>query len=248
MKYEPRIYRNDMNDGRFHYFNVTVEETDLQIGVNASELDDRISARALQLVMLLRSQLKNYILLNPEFLTSHRPAEDDEQAPEIARLMIKRSVAAEVGPMAAVAGAFAATIGTQLCAEFGLTELIVENGGDLWINTVQPVTVRIDAGPSSLSGLIGIEIQPEQTPCGICTSSGSAGHSFSYGKADAVTVVSQCAIIADAWATSLCNRIQETADLQRTVLLAQLIPEISGVVAILHDVVAASGNITLKRL
>ena len=119
-----------MNDGRFHYFNVTVEETDLQIGVNASELDDRISARALQLVMFLRSQLKNYILLNPEFLTSHELLRMMNKAPEIARLMIKRSVAAEVGPMAAVAGAFAATIGTQLCAEFGLTELIVENGGD----------------------------------------------------------------------------------------------------------------------
>ena len=248
MKYEPRIYRNDMNEGRFKYFNVTVEETDLQIGVNADEYDDSISAQALQLVMLLRSQLKNYILLHQEFLTSHWPVEDDEQAPEIARLMIKRSVAAEVGPMAAVAGAFAATIGTQLCAQFGLSELIVENGGDLWIKTEKPVTVRIDAGPSSLSGLIGIEILPEQTPCGVCTSSGSAGHSFSYGKADAVTVVSQCAITADAWATSLCNRIQVTADLQRTVLLAQLIPEISGVVAILHDVVAASGNITLKRL
>jgi len=248
MKYEPRIYRNDMNEGRFKYFNVTVEETDLQIGVNADEYDDSISAQALQLVMLLRSQLKNYILLHQEFLTSHWPVEDDEQAPEIARLMIKRSVAAEVGPMAAVAGAFSATIGTQLCAQFGLSELIVENGGDLWIKTEKPVTVRIDAGPSCLSGLIGIEIQPEQTPCGICTSSGSAGHSFSYGKADAVTVVSECAITADAWATSLCNRIQETADLQKTTSLSQLFPEISGVVAILRDVVAASGNITLKRL
>ena len=248
MKYEPRIYRNDMNEGRFKYFNVTVEETDLQIGVNADEYDDSISAQALQLVMLLRSQLKNYILLHQEFLTSHWPVEDDDQAPEIARLMIKRSVAAEVGPMAAVAGAFSATIGTQLCAQFGLSELIVENGGDLWIKTEKPVTVRIDAGPSCLSGLIGIEIQPEQTPCGICTSSGSAGHSFSYGKADAVTVVSECAITADAWATSLCNRIQETADLQKTTSLSQLFPEISGVVAILRDVVAASGNITLKRL
>jgi ApbE superfamily uncharacterized protein (UPF0280 family) len=237
-----------MNEGRFKYFNVTVEETDLQIGVNADEYDDSISAQALQLVMLLRSQLKNYILLHQEFLTSHWPVEDDEQAPEIARLMIKRSVAAEVGPMAAVAGAFSATIGTQLCAQFGLSELIVENGGDLWIKTEKPVTVRIDAGPSCLSGLIGIEIQPEQTPCGICTSSGSAGHSFSYGKADAVTVVSECAITADAWATSLCNRIQETADLQKTTSLSQLFPEISGVVAILRDVVAASGNITLKRL
>lgn len=237
-----------MNGGRFHYFNVTVGETDLHIGVNANEYEERIPAQALQLVMLHRSKLKNYVLQQPEFLTSHRPVDVAEQAPEIARLMIKRSVAAEVGPMAAVAGAFAAMIGTQLCTEFNLTELIIENGGDLWMKTERPVTVRIDAGPSSLSGFVGIEVQPELTPCGICTSSGSTGHSFSYGKADAVTVLSECAITADAWATSLCNRIHETADLQKTVSLAQLIPEISGVVAILHDVVAASGNITLKRI
>lgn len=248
MKYEPRIYRNAVNKGRFHYFNVTVEETDLQIGIKADEYNESIPSQTLRMVMLLRSDLKNYFLRHSEFLTSHSPVEDDEQAPEIARLMIRRSVAAEVGPMAAVAGAFAALIGTQLCAAFGLSEIIVENGGDLWIKTGEPVTVRIDAGPSSLSGLIGIEIQPEQTPCGICTSSGSTGHSFSYGRADAMTVVSDCAITADAWATSLCNRIQKTTDLQKTVALAQLIPDITGVVAIMHDVVAASGDITLKRL
>ncbi|MPL99796.1 hypothetical protein SDC9_46017 [bioreactor metagenome] len=248
MKYEPRIYRNDLSEGRFHYFNVTEEESDLQIGVGAKEYNDRIHKRTSEMVKSLRDQLKNYILQHPDFLNSHRPVEVDDLAPEIAGLMIKHSVAANVGPMAAVAGAFAELIGTQLCKEFDLKELIVENGGDLWIKAMKPVTVRIDAGPSSLSGLIGIEIQQEQTPCGICTSSGSTGHSFSYGKADAVTVVSEFASAADAWATSMCNRIHAKEDLRKEVTLSQRISGITGVVAIMQEAVAVSGNITIKKV
>ena len=40
---------------------------------------------------------------------------------------------------------------------------------------------------------------------GICTSSGTVGHSISFGKADSVTVFAPSASVADALATSIAN-------------------------------------------
>lgn len=248
MKYEPRLYREDMSGGRFRYFNVVVEETDLQIGILAHEYTENIVCAAEQKVSALRADLKMYILLHPEFLMSHSPLVEDVAAPEIAYRMIQHTIDAFVGPMAAVAGAFAELTGEFLCSRFGLSELIVENGGDIWMTLCKPVVVRIDAGLSFLSKQVGIEIVPAQTPCGICTSSGTTGHSFSYGRADAVSVISSSAAKADAWATALCNQISKTSDLERVVLVAQQNKGIAGVAAIMNDTMAVCGNINLRKI
>jgi len=199
-------------------------------------------------VSLLRAELKNYIIRHPLFYFSHSPLETLQTAPEIARIMSVSAFEANVGPMAAVAGTFAKLVGETLCREFDLTDLIIENGGDLWMKVSEAVIVRIDAGCSPLSGSVAIEVNPGQTPCGICTSSGSAGHSFSYGKADSVTVVSSCAAYSDAWATALCNKIQTESDLKKITENANQISGIAGFIAILSKSMAVSGNITLKQL
>ena len=49
------------------------------------------------------------------------------------------------------------------------------------------------------------KIKHEKTPLGICTSSGTVGHSISFGRADAVTVFASEASVADAHATSIAN-------------------------------------------
>ncbi|MEE8324340.1 MAG: hypothetical protein V3R31_01660 [Candidatus Humimicrobiaceae bacterium] len=56
-----------------------------------------------------------------------------------------------------------------------------------------------------------------QTPCGICSSSGSFGHSLSLGKSDLVTVMSRTATIADAAATAIANTINCEEDMDNAI-------------------------------
>jgi ApbE superfamily uncharacterized protein (UPF0280 family) len=110
----------------------------------------------------------------------------------------------DVGPMAAVAGTI-----SQLCLGFlvknGAKYVIVDNGGDLALKTDKNVVVGLYAGESSLSGQLGFKIKSGNTPMGICTSSGTVGHSISFGRSDSVTVFADEASIADALATSIAN-------------------------------------------
>jgi ApbE superfamily uncharacterized protein (UPF0280 family) len=130
-------------------------------------------------------------------------------APEIVKMMASSAQIAGVGPMAAVAGTI-----SQLTLNFllkqGAKYVIVDNGGDIALKTNQDVIMGLYAGESSLSGKIGFKIKHDKTPLGICTSSGTVGHSISFGQADSVTVFSASSSVADALATSIAN--QATGD------------------------------------
>ena len=106
--------------------------------------------------------------------------------------------------MAAVAGTI-----SQLCMGFlvenGAKYVIVDNGGDVSLKTDKDVTVGLYAGESSLTGQSVFKIKSGKTPMGICTSSGTVGHSISFGRSDSVTVFADEASIADALATSIGN-------------------------------------------
>ena len=93
----------------------------------------------------------------------------------------RRPAAAGVGPMASVAGAMAQAVGITL-KQFS-DSVIVENGGDCYLDLSEETTVGIFAGPDSpFTGKIAIKLGPERFPIGICTSSGTVGHSLSFGK------------------------------------------------------------------
>jgi ApbE superfamily uncharacterized protein (UPF0280 family) len=150
-----------------------------------------------------RYGLKSYIRLHPEFLSSLEPLEV-ENAPPLVKEMARASRLAGVGPMAAVAGTI-----SQFCLNYLLDQgsrySIVDNGGDVALKTNRDVTVGLFAGESSLSGRIGFRVKHQITPLGICTSSGTVGHSISFGRSDSVTVFAAKASVADAMATSLGN-------------------------------------------
>lgn len=150
-----------------------------------------------------REELKSFIRMNNEFLTSLEPLKVGE-APLIVKMMAESAEIAGVGPMAAVAGTL-----SQLTLNFLLNQdaryVIVDNGGDIALKTYKDVIMGLYAGKSSLSGRIGFKIKSRKTPMGICTSSGTVGHSISFGKADAVTVFAHSASVADALATSIAN-------------------------------------------
>ena len=153
--------------------------------------------------------------------------------------------------MAAVAGVIAEFVGKALAAD-GIQEVIVENGGDLYVHRLQECSVAIFAGQSPLSYKVGLRLLPAQMPVGVCTSSGTVGHSLSFGKADSVTVVARSTALADAAATRLGNEVGTTlspkAGVERALAKAREIEGIEGAVVICGEVMGAMGAVELVRL
>lgn len=158
-------------------------------------------------ILKQRMELISYININREFLISYEPLRVNN-APFIVKLMARASQIAEVGPMAAVAGTIS-QLSMKYLLKKGAKYVVVENGGDIALKTNKDVIMGLFAGNSSLSGQIGFKIKHEKTPMGICTSSGTVGHSISFGNADSVTVFADEASVADALATSIANEAQE---------------------------------------
>ncbi|MGZ7118591.1 MAG: UPF0280 family protein [Methanobacterium sp.] len=161
-------------------------------------------------ILKQRMELIEYIRKNREFLISFEPLEINE-APYIVKKMARAGEIAEVGPMAAVAGTIS-ELSMNYLLNKGAKFAIVENGGDITLKTNKDVIMGLYAGNSSLSGQIGFKIKYEKTPMGICTSSGTVGHSISLGRADSVTVFADEASIADALATSIANEANGDSD------------------------------------
>ena len=108
--------------------------------------------------------------------------------------------------------------------------------------------IGIYAGKSPLTGRIGLEISAEETPLGICTSSGTVGHSLSYGKADAVIVLSPSTILADAAATAIGNLIVQPGDIPNGIELAKGIDGLRGVIIIQDDRMGLWGEVKLSQI
>lgn len=150
-----------------------------------------------------RRELERFIALNPFFRFALEPLDAYVGAPpEIVRRMLVASSAANVGPMAAVAGVIA-DLAVEAMVAAGASYAIVDNGGDIAISTDREVTVGIYAGESAFKG-VAFRIGP--TPfLGVCTSSATVGPSISFGTADVACVVAKTACLADAAASALGN-------------------------------------------
>ncbi len=194
------MYRDFEQSGLVSTF-VRMVETDLHIMAPAGVEDE-----ALRLVARARAHIEGYIREVPLFVDSLEPLPPDTDAPLIVRKMLAAGRIARVGPMAAVAGAIAEAVGCGL-RDSGVEDLIVENGGDIFIDRNRRCTVAVFAGTSPLSNKVGITLAPTQMPCGVCCSSGSVGHSLSLGQADAVVVTASSTALADAAATRLGNEV-----------------------------------------
>ena len=236
--YQPRTYRHWIKDSSLVSFDVVVKETDLFIRARSN-----LKGKAIKLVSKYRAILESYIEKHPGFATELEPVTINGNAPEIIRTMSTTSRETGTGPMAGVAGAIAEFVGKELLALS--PEVIVENGGDIFMKCTRKRTIGIYAGHSQLSGKIGIEIKGEDTPLGICTSSGTVGHSYSYGKADAVIAISPSTTLADNSATAIGNIIDQPADINRGIETARKIAGLTALVIISGSSIGAWGNIRL---
>ncbi len=228
------------------HFQVVVKETDLDIGVSQKCFSPKLANWVFHLVRNCRTPLEEYIKKDLLFYKTLSPYNPLPDAPPLVYKMALAAGKANVGPMAAVAGAIAEEIGQALLKRS--KEVIVENGGDIFLRTTCRRQIGIFAGPSPFSYRLALEIIPEGTPLGICTSSGTVGHSLSFGKADAVVILSPSAALADAVATAAGNLVQNEADLQKAVNFAASIPEVTGALAIKGDRLAAWGRVKMKPL
>lgn len=236
IEYKERNYRDLVEGKDLVSFQIKEEESDLYIRAN-----QKLASYARQLLIIYRGQIESYINSHPLFKKTLLPYPQDEEAPEIIYSMIQVTRLCKVGPMAAVAGAIAEFVGKELLNYS--SEVIVENGGDIFIKSNKVRKVSIFAGRSPFSQRIILKIGAQENYIGICTSSGTVGPSLSFGKADAVTVISDSVLLADAAATSVGNIIKSEKDIPEALVYARKIKGIKGVVIIKDDKMGLWGDI-----
>ncbi|MDY6790559.1 MAG: UPF0280 family protein [Thermodesulfobacteriota bacterium] len=239
--YQKRSYRNKIYANQLVPFQVVVKETDLFI-----HSAKNLTQVARELTLQYRGHIETYIQRHPEFEKTLQPWKIREPVPNIISDMVIAGEKAGVGPMASVAGAVAEHVGIGLLNH--TEQVIVENGGDLFIKTEHPVTVGIFAGKSPLSMHIGLHVDPGGKQVAVCTSSGSVGHSFSQGKADAVCVISESCFLADAAATSIGNRVIKKTDVQRAMDFGKTIDGVKGIAVIIGDKMGMWGEVKIVAL
>jgi len=227
---------------RFSTFEVMHLETDLWIGITPGYYSDKLKNFALNQLICLRDEFDLYIKKNPEFLTSLIPLEFDKYGPGFIKKMMSAAKKTEIGPMSGVAGVFAEYVGTKLKKTFNIPEIMVENGGDLYLDFNQDITLSIFAGNSPLSQKTGIRIPKEFSPLGVCTSSGTVGHSTSFGKADAVMIACKEIALADSFATAFCNKIQSENDIQPILKETEMYDEILSCIIIVNEKIGVRGD------
>lgn len=146
------------------------------------------------------------------------PLGAEQPAPQgpVARRMVEACWPYRAGfitPMAAVAGAVADHVLAALISGRDLTKAYVNDGGD--------VALHLGEGQRLACGMVAdlqvpaiagtIELTSAMPVRGIATSGaptkGSGGRSFSFGIADAVTVLAESAAAADAAATMIANAV-----------------------------------------
>ena len=168
--------------------------------------EERYHEAALDEIRKQRARLEDYIAAHPEFREALEPLQVTEDAPEIVERMAHAAKKAGVGPMAAVAGGISQMVVERLIS-LGAEHVVFENGGDIVLRVAKETAVGIYTGQTETSKYAFL-IRPEHGLLAICTSSGVVGHSLSFGKANAATVIAKDGFLADAAATLLGNLVK----------------------------------------
>lgn len=189
-----------------------------------------------------REQLEKYIYDYPEFKTSLKSLPIDQNSPESALRMYEAANITGIGPMSAVAGTMSQLI-CEYAVSLGDDDVIVENGGDIFINSKREVALGIYAGENKLSGKLAFKILPSEMPIAVCSSSSKMGHSLSFGNCDLVTVFSPNASLADSVATAVCNRIKSIDEIESILNYAFSNYGVSAIFVIKDNKVAHVGKI-----
>ncbi len=199
-------------------------------------------AEAKKGILRAREKLEKYILRDPFFIHTLEPYEVPPDAPEIVKRMSKASREVGVGPMASVAGTI---------AEYGVRAMlsntdargIIDNGGDIAIYSPKRETrVGLYTGRPETSRF-ALLIPPKSRIVGVCTSSSTVGPSISFGRADAVTIISEDVALADAAATAVANKIKEKEDIKPALESLDDLREVTGAIAVVGKYFGLWGDV-----
>lgn len=240
-QFQPRFYRDWLDAKELFTKRIAVGESDIMISSDADLDEDFLKGRILD----YRKNIEKYILCDRNFFTSLKPIRVSRGVPLIVKDMALAAKKVGVGPMAAVAGAIADYLAKDL--KNMTKELIIENGGDIFLKSRTKRRIGIYAGSSKLSGKIVIEIDPKKTPLGICTSSGTVGHSLNFGITDATVIIAKSATLADAAATATSNIVKKPQDIKEAINFAKSIEGVSAVMVIVKDLLSAWGDIKINK-
>lgn len=197
-----------------------------------------------------RNILEKYVLKDRCFLTSFSPVKVNTDH-AIINLMAESAFLCNVGPMAAVAGALAdlmlEVMKNKDDPNFIPAKIaLVENGGEIAIDSEESMKIALYAGDNQLNLNIGFLINKENCPIGLGTSSATVGHAISFGEADAVTVFAKSATLSDAGATRIANLVKGV-DIEKSIKLGlDAADDINGILGAFisrEDKVGITGNI-----
>lgn len=218
--------------------------TKIEMGETAATIicEKKYFEAAVNGIARARAEIKSYARGRRDFLLSLEPVGCDANAPKVVQRMCKAAAKTGVGPMAAVAGAIALA-GVECAVEEGATHCIIDNGGDIAMVLDQPITVGI-LGEAGQETLPAVRLAPTDGKVrGLCTSSGIFGHSISFGRAKAATVMASDPVLADAAATTLGNGCRSDSQMRDTLKSLSGIDEIIWAIAIMDDKIGTLGNV-----
>ena len=232
------VYRCSINKKEKYAWRVIYNYSDLLISCDKN-IKDRIEKPLKKIYEFLMFCIKNH----PSFLKSLSPIKVNYYFPGIIKKMCEKSSLFKVGPMAAVAGTVCEYIASELTGY--CKNLIIENGGDLYIKSSSDLNVGVYLKNKYFKNKIVLKINSKDTPCGLCSSSGTFGHSLSLGKSDLSVVLASSPITADAAVTAIANRITDSKDIQRTINFYNKFKEIKGILIIIDDKIGIWGSFEL---
>ena len=190
-------------------------------------------------ILRSREVISRFIRDDPLFGVTLEPYELSEDADPLIERMCDAAAVANVGPMAAVAGAIAERAVMDM-RDAGAEQAVVDNGGDIAFLIKEEITVSLYAG-EGVQGL-GFKVAPREGVFGMCTSSGTIGPSISFGMADAATVIAENVALADACATQLGNLVTGDTD----EVMGAAVEHIASIAGVEGALAAAGDRIAMK--
>ncbi|MDZ7635646.1 MAG: UPF0280 family protein [Bacteroidales bacterium] len=244
--YQPRLYREAMGNSRWTSFRSAYRETDLWVAIDSRHYRKASERFTMDRILYYRDILEKHIATHQEFRDSLTPVVAPGGVHPLIQNMSEAAQIAGTGPMSAVAGAVAENVCRDLLSEFEADEVIVENGGDIFMRLTAPVAVAVHAGVSPLSEKIALQVKPEDTPLALCCSSGTVGHSMSFGMADACMIACRSGALADAYATVFGNEVKSEGTVYEVTEKALGQSQILSVVIIAGDKLGIGGQIEIR--
>ncbi len=232
------VYRRKIRNREKYNWRVVYKYSDILISSD-SYVKDKIEKPLKEFYKLLELCIKR----DPSFLKSLSPVKSKSYFPEIIKEMCDKSNIFNVGPMATVAGAVCEYLAANLsrCC----SQLTIENGGDVYLKSKRDINAGAYLKNKYFKDKINLKIRKENTPCGLCSSSGKFGHSLSMGRSDLVVVLSGSAISADGAATAIANRISNSDDIPRTIDHYKKLNDVKGILIVKDSKVGIWGNLEL---